>query len=78
MKWKETDHFLLQLRERAIARETVDSALESPDTIVDGPRGRRVYQKRLGDNLIRVVVEGNVLITVYVTSKVRKYLEDQP
>jgi hypothetical protein len=78
MKWKETDHFLLQLRERAIARETVYTSLEFPDAIVVGPRGRLIYQRRFGDSLLRVVVEGDALITVYVTSKVRKYLEDQP
>ena len=74
MKWKWTDHIEIQLNERKISRELVETAINNPDKIVDGKKGRKIYQKITGDKLVRVVTEGDNLITVYLTDKVNKYM----
>ncbi|MBI5098044.1 MAG: DUF4258 domain-containing protein [Nitrospirae bacterium] len=74
MKWKWTDHIEIQLNERKISRELVETAVNNPDKIVDGKKGRKIYQKITGDKLVRVVTEGDNLITVYLTDKVNKYM----
>ena len=68
-----TDHILWQMQERVIQREVIMSILTEPDEIVSGKKGRLIYQKVFGDRIARAVLEGNHLITVYFTSKVRKY-----
>ncbi len=72
-QWIWTDHILLQMDERKVARDLVQSVLAMPDSTV--PSGKRiVYQKKAGQKLVRVVADGDRLITVYVTDKVEKYL----
>lgn len=71
MKW--TDHALRVLIERQIDRKLVEDALKTPDEIVGGKFGRRVYHKLVGRKLLRVIVEGDVVITVYMTDKIHKY-----
>lgn len=68
-----TDHIESQLIERKIQKDTVLSAIHAPDSIVGGEQGRRVYQKKIGGKLLRVVVDGQKLITVYLTNKISKY-----
>jgi len=72
--WIWTDHILHQMEERKIARDLVEGALNAPDDKVPGKKTRLVYQKMTGDKLIRIITEGNKLITVYVTDKVKKYI----
>ncbi len=72
-EWKWTDHINIQLNERKILKETVEMALNDPDHIVMGKKNRKIYQKVLGNKMIRVVCEGNYLITVYMTDKINKY-----
>lgn len=74
MGWKWTDHIEMQLVERKIAKELVEIALNNPDKVATGKKNRKIYQKVTGDKLIRVVTEGDSLITVYLTDKVRKYM----
>jgi len=74
--WIWSDHILSQLIERKIARELVEFVLNSPDEIVPGKKDRIIYQKIIGKELARVVTENNRLITIYLTSKIKKYLED--
>ena len=74
MKWKWTDHIEIQLNERKISKELAETAINNPDKIVDGKKNRKIYQKITGDKLIRVVTEGDNLITVYLTDKVKKYM----
>jgi len=74
MNWKWTDHIELQLAERKIPKELVKTALNNPDKIVEGRKNRKIYQKIIGDKLIRVISEGDNLITVYLTDKVKKYM----
>lgn len=74
MNWKWTDHIELQLAERKIPKELIETAINNPDKIVVGKKNRKIYQKIIGDKLIRVVTEGGSLITVYLTDKVKKYM----
>ncbi len=74
MNWHWTDHIELQLAERKIPKELVETAINNPDKIVEGKKNRKVYQKVIGDKLIRVVTEGGSLITVYLTDKIKKYM----
>jgi hypothetical protein len=74
MNWKWTDHIELQLAERKLPKELVETAINDPDKIVAGKKNRKIYQKIIGDKLIRVVTEGGSLITVYLTDKVKKYM----
>ncbi len=74
MGWKWTDHIEIQLVERKISKETVETALNNPDKTATGKKNRKIYQKVMGDKLIRVVTEGDSLITVYLTDKVKKYM----
>ena len=72
--WIWTDHILRQMGERKISRELVEAGLDNPDDKVPGKKTRLVYQKMTDDKLIRIITEGNKLITVYVTDKVKKYV----
>ena len=71
MNW--TDHAIKMLKERQISKRLVESALNNPDEIVEGKHGRMVYHKLLDHKLLRVIVENNIVITVYLTDKVEKY-----
>ena len=74
MGWRWTDHIEMQLVERKISKELVETTLNNPDKVVTGKKNRRIYQKMIGDKLIRVVAEGDSLITVYLTDKIKKYM----
>ena len=77
MTWKWTEHYKLQLTERSLSQEKVNEALEFPDSIIDGTEGRKIYQKSIGNKLLRVVTEGDLVITAYVTSKTQKYIKGE-
>jgi hypothetical protein len=70
-----------QLRERDISESEARLAVESPDQVVPGRRGRKVAHKRFREqdreHLLRVVFEESagdvVVVTVYKTAKIRKY-----
>ncbi|WP_148882947.1 DUF4258 domain-containing protein [Thermococcus aciditolerans] len=71
-------HALERLEERGIPRELVEEVLLNPEGVSEGYFGRKVAQKRLNGKLIRVIYEETsdgmvVVITAYITSKVRKY-----
>ena len=75
MAWKWTDHIKIQLIERKISKELVETAINNPDKVATGKKNRKIYQKIIGDKLIRVETEGNNLITVYLTDKISKYMK---
>jgi hypothetical protein len=77
MNWKFSDHVELQLSERNISTQTVQDALEAPDEVVKGKRERLIYHKFIDKKLMRVVTEGDLIVTVYLTSKISKYYEGQ-
>lgn len=81
IRW--TDHALGELNKREVSREEADRALSAPDRIIPGNAPREIYQRRYHDPLLneemllRLVVEETeveiVVVTVYKTSKLRKY-----
>jgi len=73
--WKWTDHILEQIKERELTKDLIQMVINNPDEIVPGKYGRQIYHKLLGDNLVRVVADGNILITVYITNQIRKYMK---
>ncbi len=81
-------HTLRNFREREIASEEVERTLENPEDIVPGYEGRQVYMRRYFDlilnqeMLLRVVIEETeterVVVTVYKTSRINRYLKGSP
>lgn len=69
------------MQRRQISLEWVDAVMAMPEQIVSGFGGRKVYQGRVvsGDKtyLLRLVVEDwltpPVIVTIYRTSKIKKY-----
>jgi hypothetical protein len=76
MEWRWTQHILIQLKERDIRKELVELTLTSPDKTIVGRKNRMIYQKVIAGKLLRVITEGDLLITVYMTDKIKKYMED--
>ena len=73
-RWMWSEHIEKQIHERELSRELILSVLNDPDQIVPGRLGRQVYQKIIGNKLVRIVVDGNVLVTVYATTRIDKYM----
>lgn len=72
---------------RSIPRDLLDQAIETPQEIVPGPGGRKVYQSQLDFGkgrifLLRVIVDDRTepptVATVYRTSKIDKYWRHSP
>ena len=72
--WEWMGHIKQQMIERAITQEMVEDALNNPDEVAIGKGNRLIYQKIVKGKLLRVVTENNRLITVYLTSKIDKYI----
>ena len=62
------------MSKRKIDRNLVEMTIDNPDEVIPAEQDRLIYQKVLNNKLVRVVTEDNILVTVYVTSKIRKYL----
>jgi len=62
------------LVERKISKELVEKVINNPDKVATGKKNRKIYQMVVGDKLVRVVTEGESLITAYLTDKVKKYI----
>ncbi len=75
MDWRWTQHILIQLKEREIQKDLIETTLASPDKITEGKKKRKIYQKIVAGKLLRVVTEDDLLITVYMTDKIKKYME---
>ena len=81
IRW--TEHASEELARREVSREEAERALAAPDRIVPENPPRAIYQRRYQDSLLgqemllRLVVEETemelVVVTVYKTSKLRKY-----
>ncbi len=74
VNWTWSEHIEKQSYERELSRELILSVVNEPDQIVPGRLGRKVYQKVVGDRLVRIVVDGNVLVTAYTTKRIDKYM----
>jgi L-ribulose-5-phosphate 3-epimerase UlaE len=72
--WIWSEHIELRMLKRKISRDLVEMAVNEPDEVLPTEQNRLIYQKIVNNKLIRVVVEGNILVTVYITSKIKKYL----
>jgi hypothetical protein len=75
------EHALKELQRRSIPMEVVLDTLEHPDQIVPNAENRTAYQKVIEINnkryLLRVIVENDdTVVTIYRTSKIRKYWSD--
>lgn len=81
-----TEHALKKCTRRRIDTETAIRTIAQPDSIVMVSASRSFRQRRYFDGvlgaemLMRVLVEESdleiVVVTVYITSKLRKYGED--
>lgn len=86
--WVITDHARCAMRHRSITEEEVTRVLSDPEQSEDIGGGRWIYQLRLESGLqgktylFRVFVDVNHspprVITVYRTSKIRRYLREEP
>jgi hypothetical protein len=45
MDWKWTDHIEMQLLERKISKESVETAINNPDQVIDGKRKRKPHYR---------------------------------
>ena len=81
MKYVFSKHALEQMKRREIPKEIVEAILTSPEQIIE-QEGKKIFQSVVsfdseGDYLIRIFVndniDPNVIITVYKTSKIKKY-----
>lgn len=83
MEYRLTEHAELEMQRRQVPSEWVESIMHSPEQIVVGFGGRKVYQGRVSADgktyLLRLIVEDRhtlpVIVTVYRTSKIEKYWE---
>ncbi len=77
MSHRYTRHALERIRERRIPQEWIAAVLTGVAVQIPGYAGRVVYQGRFERDgrpmLLRVVVEGNLVITALLTSKIDKY-----
>jgi hypothetical protein len=83
IRWSE--HAIQNLAEREIDRSEVEVTLMNPELVVPDPPGRDIFMRRYFDGvlqqemLMRVVVEHTetetVLVTVYKTSQMGRYLK---
>lgn len=82
IRW--TTHALQSLADREIERAEVDLTLKKPELVLPDAPGRRILMRRYFDQLLqqqmllRVVVEDTVhetvIVTVYKTSQINRYL----
>lgn len=83
IRW--TDHALRSLDDREIDRANAEGVLTEPEHQISDPPGRRILMRRYHDAvldqdmLLRVVVEDTpeeiVVVTIYKTSQIRRYLK---
>lgn len=84
IRW--SPHALQNLADREIPRQEAEEALLNPDLILSAPPSRQVFMRRYFDGrfgqemLVRAVVEERakerLVITVYITSKIGKYMKE--
>ena len=78
-----TAHAELEMHRRQIPHAWLDACMQSPEQITEGSGHRKIFQSRFTQDgkvfLLRVVVETwqepPVVVTLYRTTKLEKYLE---
>ncbi len=87
MGFKLTRHAEEETARRSIPPETLEAVLENPQQVVPARRGKKAYQSqvRFADGrmfLVRAIVDDRTepatVVTVYRTTKVRKYWRSEP
>jgi len=83
IRW--SPHALKNLTDREIEREHADQTLAAPEFVASGQPGRKVFMRRYFDTtlqqemLLRIIVEEKaneiVVVTIYKTSQIGKYLK---
>ena len=84
MNYRLSDHAIKQIGDRDIAIDLLEQVLDSPEQIIQQSDKSKVYQSKLiqANNktyLLRIFINDKfdpiVVISVYLTSKVKKYWE---
>jgi hypothetical protein len=73
--WILSEHVEFRMSKRNISKDLVEMTVNNPDEVISAEQDRLIYQKVVDNKLVRVITEGNTLVTVYVTSKIKKYLK---
>lgn len=81
MNYRLSDHAKEELERRQIPRALLEDVLDNPQQIVLEQRGRKAYQSKVNFGgktyLLRAIVRDDVdpaiVITLYRTSKIKKY-----
>lgn len=73
MRWIWSSHIISRMHKRKFSKELIEKVIDEPDEIITEYMNRKVYQKIIDNKLVRVITEENKLITVYITSKIKKY-----
>ncbi len=78
MEFKFIPHAIEEMQERKIPLQTVLTVLNQPDEIVPEKNERKAYQAQVDINgkpyIVRAIVEPDgTVVTVYRTSKLKKY-----
>ncbi|HOM14500.1 MAG TPA: hypothetical protein PLB41_14405 [Rubrivivax sp.] len=77
MNYRLTPHATDRIAQRAIPADWFDVTLKEPSQIVDAAGGRtelrRVFERGGKRLLLRVICEGDVVVTALLTSKLAKY-----
>jgi len=76
-------HIKLQIKERNISEDLVKETLANPNQLIEGTKGRKIAQSKYFNSLrnkeylLRVIFKeeqnDRIGITVYRTSKIKKY-----
>jgi len=80
-----SQHALDEMILRGVSREIVEKVLSAPEQVVPASNGNRAFQSRIVFGrktfLVRVIIdeerEPPVIVTLYRTSKIDKYWEEQ-
>ncbi|MCZ6653637.1 MAG: DUF4258 domain-containing protein [Planctomycetota bacterium] len=75
MEIRFADHAEEGMADRKISKQLVEKALNKPDEVVQGKKGRKITHKLVGERLLRVVFElqekAYIVITAYYTAPER-------
>jgi len=81
MEFKFTPHAIEEMQERGIPLQVIMAILNTPEQIIEEQKNRQAYQSDVNINgqpyIVRLIVEADgTVVTVYRTSKVKKYRGD--
>ena len=75
MEIRYADHAEEGMTDREISKQLVEKALNNPDDVVQGKKGRKIAHKLVGERLLRVVFEPKeksyIVITAYYAAPER-------